>query len=153
MLYENPPNKFISLYWINKIARCTKKKRTLMSSIIWIPLTISDTSIVSAKFLEGQTVQLEDGTTAFIQASIPKAAENLQVSQVFAHMEILVIHHWSQHAEKDIWNHYTWKIVNCMYKNFPRLISTSQVHIKHPSPLTLACRSMFHWMCTCRLFS
>ena len=38
--------------------------------------------MINAKFLEGQTVQLEDGTTAFIQAANPKANHSLHPVQL-----------------------------------------------------------------------
>ena len=43
-------------------------------------LVDGDSSAISAKFMEGQTVQLEDGSTAFIQAAAtPKTSQNIQV--------------------------------------------------------------------------
>ena len=38
----------------------------------------NETSVLGAKLIEGQTVQLEDGTTAFIQASTVTGSESLQ---------------------------------------------------------------------------
>ena len=41
-----------------------------------------ESGVINAKFLEGQTVQLEDGSTAFIQAANPKASQNLHPVQL-----------------------------------------------------------------------